>query len=82
MTVSLDTIVEVGGNRVATLSRTRVDLTAHKGWVGGTGAKAPVAVLVSAGDEVSAFAPDGAPMPLERVERLCPGALAAFRGGA
>ena len=79
MTILLDTILELGDRRVAAVARTRVDVTAHAQWVGGRCAKAPVAVLVSIGGEVSAFSPDGSPMPLEKVGRMCPDALEAFR---
>ncbi|MDH3262492.1 MAG: hypothetical protein OEM24_00680 [Paracoccaceae bacterium] len=36
----------------------------------------PVALLVHADGATRAFAPDGAPLPLEEIERLRPGTLA------
>lgn len=75
MTARLDPPVVAGGLVVAALCRSGVRRVP-----GGVvlGAKTPLAVLVRQGGEIAAFGASGAAMPLDRVERLCPGAVAHF----
>ncbi len=47
-----------------------------------TASRSPVALLVRHGDHLAAFTPQGDPLALDDVERMCPGAISAFVGGS
>jgi hypothetical protein len=78
MTVDLDTVHDVGILRIAAISQTDSGGLVIGGGVVLSGSKHPLAVLIMRKDVLSAHAVTGSQLTLAEVERLCPGAVAAF----
>lgn len=82
---ALEPVIRVGAVTVAALARRAIRAGALGVWscgvMGGAwfqGEKRPVAILVRREGRTTAFGPDGAPIPLQTLERRFPGQLAAF----
>lgn len=76
MTLRLETPRRIGTRTVAAIVETRIRARRTGGGISASGSLAPRAILVAEDGTVSAFAPDGRPMPLDSVAALLPDAIA------
>lgn len=72
MTVRIEQQFTQGGVTIAAV--VRQDVTARTGWLASilSARKDPIAILIHDGTTLRALRPDGTPMQLEALERLCP----------
>lgn len=81
MTVRIEQQFTQGGVTIAAV--VRQDVTARSGWLASvlSARKDPIAILIHDGTNLRALSPDGTPMPMEALERICP-QVAAFPASA
>ncbi|MCP4384564.1 MAG: hypothetical protein GY798_24655 [Hyphomicrobiales bacterium] len=77
-TVELDDVIRVGNHQVAALVQRSGVRNGHRRSVNAWFTKRPLAILVADGKDIRAFDLSGAPLPLNKVDGLCPGAMEAF----